>query len=323
MRLIRPAILSALLLATMLAGGCVTANQAEVTLRLRDNSDGANLDNCLLLVIHSEALDSSGRWWVVQQTQVGATAVKGAHVQLVSSGQMLRQEGYLAGLLGPYTTGTPEVWEYWVFRRGYQPDDFLDQRLTSRHEKNAPLIFLMLRIDPGKTYSDEMVLEASRKLVDVRDLLPPEALTARLVNLAILQLRDVRLLSFKREHRDQADEMIATLESYRATLPPELRDLPPADAPYELPEHTAPARPRPQPTSAPASRPAKPIPLTPPAEPQTAPAPAEAPEPIEAVPAIDANLPASQPAPADVQSGDQPAPPPVPIAPAPDDLPTP
>jgi hypothetical protein len=308
MHFIRPAIL--LLLACIAVTGCVTANRAEVTVRLRDNSDGTNVNDCLLLVIHGEALDSSGRWWVVQETQVGATAIKSARVELISSGQALKQKGYVAGLAGPYTVGTPETWEYWVFRRGYQPDDFLDQRLTNRHENNAPLIFLMLRIDPGKSYSDEMVLEASRKLVDVRDLLPPDAMTARLVNLAILQLKDVRLLSFKREHRSQADEMLATLETYRASLPAELRNQAPAEAPYTLPERVAPIRPTSRPASQPASQPTDPISLTPPppaATEQTP--PSEPPAPIEAVPAIEADLPSSAPAPAETQPAPLPAPP--------------
>lgn len=232
-------------------GGCVTDNEYNFNLDIRDNAANQPVSDCLLLIIGSESLDSEGYWWVVQDDSSGGGGMipRQARVDVFESGQRIHQPGHVVMLLGPYVRGTVHGWEYWVFRPGYQPDEFTDIRVKRAQQRGSNVEIRLLREKPGQPDSDEEILDAARRLNDVLDFLPADdPLVGRLLKYMIERTRAVKLLSIRKRDIEAAEELLPQMQKRLDAFPPELRvqlewktaPLPPIDEAKESPT-TAPA----------------------------------------------------------------------------------
>jgi hypothetical protein len=219
--LLRHGLQTALLAAALLfgPGGCVTANDAEVTVELLDATDKTDVSECLLLVIRNQSTEKKGYWWVMEEQDTGPLRIRSAEVRTISSGDRLHHPGYVVGLWGPYTRSQPELWEFWLFRAGYRPDDFITNHVLRPYKDQDELQRLLLRVTPGRPISDESVLDGARKLAGVADLLPRTERAARLIRLAIRQTEDVGKHSLRPRHLDDARELRAELSKLLADFP--------------------------------------------------------------------------------------------------------
>lgn len=250
-------------------GGCVTAHEAQTTLEILDNTTRRPIDDCLLLTIRLESIEPQGYWWVAQEEQAGHMVPREASLSAVNSGDVLEQKGKVVVTIGPYVRGRSLGVEYWLFRPGYQPDDFRNDHVESAHESRTPLAIRLLPEDAGSTISDEKILDGARRVLEILDFLDannPEG--TRLLTLLIEQVRRVREESYNPKWQKQSRELLPRLEK-------ELRRFPPVAVTWKgLPagDQTAQARPC-------ASRPAeRPVPVvSAPVEPPPAEEPAAAP----------------------------------------------
>ena len=64
-------IVVALCLAGISAGGCVTAHKATAKIEIFDNATKRKIDDCILLTIRLESLESQGHWWAFQEEKAG------------------------------------------------------------------------------------------------------------------------------------------------------------------------------------------------------------------------------------------------------------
>jgi len=226
----------------MTAGGCFTAHQADVKLDIRNHRDNQPVEDCLLLAVRMESMERKGYWWVAQEEAAGPMVPRQAEVVTIRNGENLHQRGQVVTTIGPYATGYAIGYEYWLFRNGYQPDDFMDMHVERAYEDKRPLELRLLVEDPGSVLSDEKTLDGARRFVEVAEFLPADdAQCSRLLALLTRQVQAVMKNSYKPKFRDQAKELLQPLATLRKRFPFEDSALPPL--------------PTPAPTTAPASRP--------------------------------------------------------------------
>ena len=216
----------------MLMGGCVTAHEAETKLLIRDNTNNRVLEDCLLLTIRMESLEKQGHWWVVQEESGGHMIPQEVTLTTIHSGNKLFQKGKVIMPIGPYVRGHVLGVEYWLYRPGYQPDDFLDEHIERTYEDKIPLEINMLPEDSGGSISDEKVLDGARRALEVANFLSPDNVDGtRLFQLLIEQVRRVKEKSYKDKFRRQARDMLPKLQKELQRFPRvkvSWRNLPPA-----------------------------------------------------------------------------------------------
>lgn len=195
------------------AGGCVTAHEGTVSLKIIKFPGGEAIKDSFLLTVHSETLESKGRWWLFEEEGGGNMIPHAATVKRINTGDKLHQQGHMVTTIGPYAKSTIHGWEYWVFHKGYQPDDFLDIHFDRAYEDDKPLQVSLAEISPGNEYSDEKVLDGARKFCEVLDFLPNHDPDAQLLKkLVSAQLRAVNRHSPKPRNRQDAGELLQELE---------------------------------------------------------------------------------------------------------------
>ncbi|MBN1942454.1 MAG: hypothetical protein JW849_04080 [Phycisphaerae bacterium] len=240
-RLVRYAAWGLIFLAGVFSAGCVTAHEAQAQLEILDNTNKHKLEDCLLLTIRTESLESQGYWWVAQEEQAGHMVPREVRLDAVSSGDMIDQKGKVMVTIGPYVRGQTMGVEYWLFRPGYQPDDFRNEMIERAYEDHAPLDIHLLPEDAGSSLSDEQVLDGARRVLDVVELLDPNNPEGtRLLTLLIEQVRHVEKNAYKPKWRRHAAELLPKLRKERKRFPAvevTWRNLPPA--PAETPEPVA------------------------------------------------------------------------------------
>ncbi len=256
-RLIARILLSLLAGLLLLTAGCVTAHEVDVKLKIRDHIDNQDVEDCLLLSIYSESLDSEGYWWVAEEESAGRMIPRLVTVRRINSGETIHQKGKVVMLLGPYVRGHTVGWEYWLLHGGFQPDDFLDAHLERAYEQEKPLTIHLLKEKSGKLSSDENVLDAARRIEAVGDLLPPDnSLTVAVLKLVIEQLRRVKMRSLVSKDVDAAAELLKKLRERLNKFPADL--LQEAPAPPPAPPSSQPqaeSQPESQPTTGPTLKP--------------------------------------------------------------------
>lgn len=207
-------------LAGVLPVGCVTAHEAHVKIDVLDNTTRRQIDDCLLLAIRMESLEKQGRWWVAQDEEGGHMIPRDVQLTTVNSGEMLDQAGKVMVTIGPYVHGHTMGVEYWLFRPGYQPDDFLSDHVERAYENKTTLNVNLLREDSGSSISDEKVLDGARRVLEIVDFLEPDSPDAtRLLTLMIEQVRQVEKNSYKPKWQKQSKELLPKLQKELKRFP--------------------------------------------------------------------------------------------------------
>lgn len=215
-RLTHPAWAWSLLLLTLpfAAGGCVTAHDAKVKLVLTDFHSGETLDEAYLLIIRKESVEKQGHFWVAQEAPSGYQVPMTARVIPITSGQEYHQEGKVVTAMGPYMYDTSLGHEYWVFRKGYMPDDFLNTHLERTYKNRKEMKILLEKATPGRPYSDEKILDGARQLVAAFPLLANnDAHVIAACKVALEQTQKVLKLTYKERFREEAREIAQALQA--------------------------------------------------------------------------------------------------------------
>ncbi len=195
------------------ASGCVTAHEGSAVLRIVEFPGNKPVEGSLLLTVRSASRERSGHWWVAEEDSGGGLEPHSASVRPVTTGTKLHQEGHIVMTLGPYVRSRAHGWEYWVFHKNYQPDDFLDMHLDRAHLQKKQLKVSLQKILPGHKFSDEKVLDGARIFCRAIDLLPatdPDA--SRLAELTLKQVREVMKTGRDPRDRSQAKELFMELK---------------------------------------------------------------------------------------------------------------
>ena len=251
--------------AMLLVGGCVTRNEGTAELRVVDFKTRRPLEDAFVLAIEQSSVQKEGYFWVAREAPATSMVIRSARaIHATGSGRKIHQPGHVIATMGPYTRGTMHTWEYWIFRKGYMPERFRDAALIYAYEDQRPLVVGLEREQPGDPYSDEHVLDGTRRLQDAMDFLPagdPNAGAA--LHLAVAQVGRVRRQTTSKRFRSEAGEILDDLK-------PKLAQYPPAEA---LAASSEPA-PLPAPTTAPSTQPdPAPVPSNQSAEPAGQPLP--------------------------------------------------
>lgn len=244
-------------------GGCVTAHEATTRVDIFDNTTRKKIEDCILLTIRMESSESHGHWWVAQEEKAGHMFPTQARVRTFSTGDEIDQKGKVMVTIGPYVKGHTLGVEYWLFRPGYQPDDFLSDHVERAYENKTPLDIDLLPEDAGSSLSDEKVLDGARRVLEVQNFLEPcNPDVTRLLTLLIEQVQHVQDNAYKPKWQKQSKEMLPKLREALQRFPRvevTWRHLPerPAEAPR--PVATATTRPAPPVAEAPTKPPARPV----------------------------------------------------------------
>lgn len=200
--------------------GCVTAHDARAVVDIH-NADGDGLDDVLLLRIQSQSPDSEGYWWVAQREPAAAMVPRSAQVERRDSGVFLHQPGHVIMLLGPYTKGPIEQWEYWVWKDGYCPSEFLGRHLELARDEQRPLRCILVGNQPGRKNSDEEVLDGARRLAEILDWLDLRNDTVgQLLALALRDVKAVAEASTDPDTRAEARRIAEALGDIPLAIPP-------------------------------------------------------------------------------------------------------
>lgn len=203
-----------------LANGCVTANQCDVALEITAFGEDEPINDCTLLSIKRKGVDADGYWWVVEREKRSPGIAVSATVQRFDSGDRISQEGQMLYLIGPYVRGQMISYEYWLFRRGYQPESFMDTRLEMAKKRKKPASVSLEKIDYEDEYFNEHVLDGARTVAALSDILPRESeSTRRLVLLALHQVRMVRTKTIEPRTREDAAELMEKLQAFLPETP--------------------------------------------------------------------------------------------------------
>ncbi|MBN1554972.1 MAG: hypothetical protein JXA11_09515 [Phycisphaerae bacterium] len=201
-------------------GGCVTAHEARTKLEILDNANHRIVNDCILLTIRMESLETQGHWFVAQEEKAGHMLPVEASICTMNSGDMLDQEGKIIVTVGPYARGKTLGVEYWLFRPGYQPDDFLNEHVERAYEDKTDLDLHLLREDPGSSISDEKVLDGARRVLDMLEFLDPnDPNGTRLVTLLIEQVENVKEHAYKPKWQKQSRDMLPKLREALKRFP--------------------------------------------------------------------------------------------------------
>jgi hypothetical protein len=200
--------------------GCVTAHEAQAKIEILDNANHHKIDDCILLTIRMESDESQGHWWVVQEETSGHMIPTEARVETISTGGVIDQKGKVMVTAGPYVKGRVMGVEYWLYRPGYQPDDFLSDHVERAYEDKTPLDIHLLPEDAGSSLSDEKVLDGARRVLEIQNFLEPcNPDVTRLVSLLIEQVQHVKDHSYKPKWQKQSREMLPKLREMLARFP--------------------------------------------------------------------------------------------------------
>jgi hypothetical protein len=197
--------------------GCVTAGEAKVSLSMIDADSNRSVRHpAVLMKIYREGVEKQGAWWVVEEGESrGRLVARRAGMSRVENDAEIQQEGKVVALIGPYMYAEGFGWEYWLFTKGYQPENFHDRHLQRAYEQGKPLEIRLLPLNPGDEYSDEHVLDGARRLLDVAELIYEDNLLQGVLNELIEEVKKVRRFSIKPRHREDAGALLEKLEALR------------------------------------------------------------------------------------------------------------
>lgn len=144
--------------------GCVTANQLEVPLTVKEFGKEGKINDCYLMTIERKSVSQQGHWWVVQGEKNKPGVPIKVSVRIINSGDKISQAGHRITLWGPYARGHVHSYEYWLYKDGFQPRSFTDMKLGSAKKRKKPASLSIEKTDYVEDYSNEHVLDGARAL---------------------------------------------------------------------------------------------------------------------------------------------------------------
>ena len=195
--------------------GCVTANNLDVPVEIKHFGKDKHLDECLLLCVDIKGIKKDGYWWVAQKEKRSAGIPVRASVKIIDSGDHIFQEGHNVWLIGPYVRGRMTSYEYWAFKKGYQPENFMDLKLDRARKLEKPASVSLEETNYTDDYSNEHVLDGARAVTELANaglLLTKNETTRKLIKLTISQAEKVQKNSLELRRRKEAESLLKILK---------------------------------------------------------------------------------------------------------------
>jgi hypothetical protein len=124
-------------------------------------------------------------------------------------------------LWGPWTQGAKVSYEYWLFRPRYRPELFSDLHVQRAYKNDKPLTVSIVPLDLSSERSQELVVDAGRRLAGIEPLLPKNDPALReVIEISVDQLTQVETIGLNARLRGDAETYHTQLKQLLQSLPP-------------------------------------------------------------------------------------------------------